>query len=127
MKITRALHLSLLVLLFHTTTISYSQISNLEDWLAIQPDNRTPIEELSFSKSPLSKEQWQLARELLLADKQEKMLDEFGSEWDNRMLTYSTFSMPFYYQIFGALPSDGRSLFISLHGGGGTTNAANNQ
>ena len=35
--------------------------------------------------------------------------------------------MPFYYQTFGDEPSDGRSLFISLHGGGATTAAGNDQ
>ena len=35
-------------------------------------------------------------------------------------------TMPIWWTIFGSKPSDGRSLYISLHGGGGTTAAENN-
>ena len=36
------------------------------------------------------------------------------------------YTMPIWWTIFGNKPSDGRSLYISLHGGGGTTAAQNN-
>lgn len=36
-------------------------------------------------------------------------------------------SMPYSYKIFGQEPRDGRSLYISMHGGGGTTHEVNNQ
>ena len=35
--------------------------------------------------------------------------------------------MPFDYRVFGNKPADGRSLYISMHGGGGTTTEKNDQ
>jgi pimeloyl-ACP methyl ester carboxylesterase len=35
--------------------------------------------------------------------------------------------MPFEYKVFGDKPEDGRSLYISMHGGGGTAADVNNQ
>ena len=35
--------------------------------------------------------------------------------------------MPFWYKVFGEKPESGRSLFISMHGGGGAPAAVNNQ
>ena len=42
-------------------------------------------------------------------------------------IAYDSYQMPFYYQLFGVEPSDGRSLFISLHGGGGDPAGVNDQ
>jgi len=55
------------------------------------------------------------------------MKQKYGSQWEDRVLDMQALLMPFYYQSFGSTPSDGRSLFISLHGGGGTTAVINNK
>ena len=38
--------------------------------------------------------------------------------WENRELVCNDARMKFWYNVFGEKPSDGRSLYISLHGGG---------
>lgn len=38
-----------------------------------------------------------------------------------------TLSMPLWWAVYGTKPDDGYSLYISLHGGGGTTPEANDQ
>jgi predicted esterase len=43
------------------------------------------------------------------------------------MVAKGTLEMKFAYRIFGEKPADGRSLYISLHGGGNTSPAANDQ
>jgi poly(3-hydroxybutyrate) depolymerase len=44
-----------------------------------------------------------------------------------RVLVEGTHKMPFWYDVFGEAPEGGRSLWISLHGGGGTRAAVNDQ
>jgi pimeloyl-ACP methyl ester carboxylesterase len=43
------------------------------------------------------------------------------AEWAVKKVQHKNFTMKFTTQIFGEKPKDGRSLYISLHGGGGTT------
>jgi predicted esterase len=55
------------------------------------------------------------------------LLSKYEQQWKDRRLKYEGYEMPFYYQVFGSRPSDGRSLFISLHGGGGAPAALNDR
>lgn len=100
---------------------------NLEQWLAKAVDKREALESLEFAKEPLTKSRAEQVTELLHADKQERLVKDYGTQWDNGSLSFGGYMMPFYYNIFGDQPSDGRSLFISLHGGGGTTAEMNDQ
>jgi predicted esterase len=85
------------------------------------------LEELSFSTKGISQSESDTAMKLLLADKQAHMLQKFGKHWDDRKIQFGEHQMPFYYQLFGSEPEGGRSLFISLHGGGGTTSGVNDE
>ncbi|GAB3935041.1 alpha/beta hydrolase family protein [Mucilaginibacter myungsuensis] len=46
---------------------------------------------------------------------------------DAKEIKYKNFTLKYTTQIFGEKPAGGRSLWISLHGGGGTTPKANDQ
>lgn len=50
-----------------------------------------------------------------------KLRDALKAEWDSHELTNGDFRMKFWDTIYGpkAVPEGGRSLYISLHGGGG--------
>jgi pimeloyl-ACP methyl ester carboxylesterase len=50
---------------------------------------------------------------------------KYGDEWDARELTNGSHKMKFSYTIFGDMPAGGCSLYISMHGGGNTTEEAN--
>lgn len=50
-----------------------------------------------------------------------------GLYYRQRTLTYNGVTMPLWWVTYGEKPADGYSLFISLHGGGGTTQETNNQ
>ncbi len=100
---------------------------NLDQWLAKEVGKRESLESLEFAKEALTKSQAENVLDLLYADKQARMVKDYESEWDNGSLSFKGYTMPFYYNIFGDKPSDGRSLFISLHGGGGTTAEMNDQ
>lgn len=43
-----------------------------------------------------------------------------GKEWREKRIVHGRRVMPFDYRVHGEAPADGRSLYISLHGGGNT-------
>ncbi|MHA4896037.1 hypothetical protein ACXZ1K_14890 [Pedobacter sp. PWIIR3] len=47
--------------------------------------------------------------------------------WEQKAIKYGEYQMKFEYRIIGDAPKEGRSLYISLHGGGNTSPAANDQ
>jgi len=104
-----------------------SDPKSLEEWLAKSIDTRKPLESLDFSKEALAKNRVEKVTNLLAQDKVEIMKTTYEKDWNQRELNYQGKVMPFFYQIFGDEPPQGRSLFISLHGGGGTTSSLNDQ
>ena len=50
-----------------------------------------------------------------------------GNEMAEGLIKIDSLKMKFYYKIFGKKPQSGHSLYISLHGGGGTTSKVNDQ
>jgi hypothetical protein len=46
---------------------------------------------------------------------------------ESKIVKLDDLEMPFWYKTFGKLPANGRSLYISLHGGGGAPAAVNDQ
>jgi len=50
-----------------------------------------------------------------------------STEMDRRAVQIENLTMPFWYKVYGDRPESGRSLFISLHGGGGAPAAVNDQ
>jgi len=102
-----------------------AQVKELKTWLKIPRAERPDISRQNFSHESLSKKEAELAIQLLLADKQSEIANKYDVQWKNRELVYSGHTMPFYYSIFNDKPKDGRSLFISLHGGGSTSSAVN--
>ncbi len=80
-----------------------------------------------MAQTGLTKKQADEATERLLAERSAKIEAEYGHEWKEGVLTNGDYKMKFYYRVFGDKPADGRSLYISMHGGGGTTPAANDK
>lgn len=101
--------------------------SSLIEWLSTNPEERTPLDSLDFALQALTKSEAEHLSELLLEDKTNRLLNVYGAQWNDRSIKFNGVEMPFYYNIFGPEPSDGRSLYISMHGGGGTTAANNDQ
>ncbi len=50
-----------------------------------------------------------------------------GDDWLSGVLKSGDYEMPFECYVNGDMPEDGYPLYISMHGGGGTTAEANNQ
>ncbi len=110
-----------------TSQATTAAIQNLKNWLAKPAEERGALESTTFAKEELTKTQAEEAIKLLYSDKKALMLEKYGKEWDKRELSYQDYKMRFFYDKFGKKPADGRSLYISLHGGGGAPASVNDQ
>ncbi len=63
----------------------------------------------------------------LMKDHTERLMVERKAEMDSKVIKLGDLKMPFWYKTFGVAPKEGRSLYISLHGGGGAPAAVNDQ
>ena len=99
----------------------------LKQYLRNEPATRKPWDEQTFLTNPLARKDAAAAQALLWADHVQAIGASRAAEMKDRVLTDGKLPMPFAYKIFGDKPKTGRSLFISMHGGGGTTKAVNDQ
>ncbi len=102
-------------------------IKSLDGWLNTSAIPRT-IEAESFSKTPLSKDDAIAARELIVRDGSNQILQKYAKAWNYKVFTNGKELMKFEYRVLnGDNGGKGPSLYISLHGGGGTTADVNDQ
>lgn len=97
---------------------SSAAVSSLESALV----GATSLADLSnrdFAKVPLTKADAARARELLWKAHVAIIKADRAKELKDRIIKEDKLEMPFDFKTFGEKPKDGRSLFISLHGGGG--------
>lgn len=111
-------------LIFAFACSSESTVQQLSGWLS-NPEGE--IFQQDFAQKPLSKEEAEEAADSLLLFYQGELLASKGNEWENRELKFDTFSLPFFYKVWGKEPVGGHSLFISLHGGGSAPSEVNDQ
>lgn len=129
----RVAFLALLALLFpagaaEAQQATASAVPELKAWLKDRELNDVELESVSsqpFAAAPLTREAAQSARQLLWAARREFLLKDRKAEMDAREISLAELKMPFWYKIFGDAPAEGRSLYISMHGGGGTLPAVN--
>jgi poly(3-hydroxybutyrate) depolymerase len=99
----------------------------LEKYLASKPEKRPVLSKEPFAVIPLTGEDAARAEKLLWQDHVRRIRDTRADEMKTRELSHGGLKMPFYYKIFGDKPKNGRSMYISMHGGGGAPRAVNNQ
>ncbi|MEC9327480.1 MAG: alpha/beta hydrolase [Verrucomicrobiota bacterium] len=96
-----------------------SPIQSLEEWLSVDRDSRKPITDSEFSKISLSKDDAVRARDLLWKDHMGMIRETRSEEMKGKSISLGGKTMKFDFIVFGEKPKNGRSLFISMHGGGG--------
>ncbi|BDD12440.1 hypothetical protein FUAX_48720 (plasmid) [Fulvitalea axinellae] len=101
--------------------------SELKAWLGKDTKSRSGLETLAFSKEALSAEGASKVKGILTKEAEREALETLGSQWDAREMKLGDKTMPFFYKVWGEKPADGRSLFISMHGGGGAPAKVNDQ
>ncbi|MDP6930349.1 MAG: transglutaminase domain-containing protein [Planctomycetota bacterium] len=84
-----------------------------------------PFAAYDWARVELSAAQAAAARTALWDDHAARIRTQRKAEMKARSLELDERTMPFWYAIYGDKPAAGRSLWISLHGGGGTTKKIN--
>lgn len=96
-----------------------SPIQSLEEWLSVDRDSRKPITDSEFSKISLCKDDAIRAGDLLWKDHMGMIRETRSEEMKSKSISLGGKTMKFDFIVFGEKPKNGRSLFISMHGGGG--------
>lgn len=106
---------------------SAAALKTLREALAGRPRSLGDLAEKDFARLPLTKADAADARELVWNAHVAVLKSERAGEVKDRLLQDGDLKMPFFYRTFGDKPADGRSLWISLHGGGGAPKRVNDQ
>jgi poly(3-hydroxybutyrate) depolymerase len=106
---------------------SEAAIRQLEQWLATDPSDRATLVDQPFAAMPLTEQAANRAAELMRDDVAALLRQQRQQEMTDRVLQLDELQMPFDYTVYGELPEGGRSLFISMHGGGGAPKRVNDR
>jgi hypothetical protein len=82
---------------------------------------------LPVPEGPLGRQQADQTADRLWQERQKVVERMYGPMWDHGVFTLRDLQMRVYIARFGEKPADGRSLYISMHGGGATTAAGNDE
>ena len=99
----------------------------LTQYLSQPIDLRPAISEQAFAQLPISQLEATEATKILWTDHVNQIRVSRADEMAAKTLTLKSLKMPFTYEIFGDKPAGGRSMFISMHGGGGAPTTVNDQ
>jgi hypothetical protein len=108
-------------------TKSAAAVAALKAALATNPTSYAALGTKDFATAPLTKADAATARALIWQSHVAKIRAERMAEVNDRVLKDGSVTMPFFYKIFGEKPAGGRSLWISLHGGGNTRPQVNDR
>lgn len=81
----------------------------------------------SLARKGLTADQARELRDKAIATWKTDLQKQYTEEWDNLCLHIEDRTMPLFMTTYGQMPEGGRSLYISLHGGGNIPSAYNDQ
>lgn len=82
---------------------------------------------LQANNQKLTRQQAEQAKAQLVEQWKQDMRDQLRSDYRALVMHHDTISMPIWRYIYGNAPLGERSMFISMHGGGGSPHWLNNQ
>ena len=94
---------------------------------SLESDNRADVSKQDFATVALTLTDATTATKILWDDHVARIRRDRAAEMDARVLTLGELKMPFFYKVFGEKPMSGRSLYISMHGGGGAPKRVNDR
>ena len=106
-------------------TTSSHAVQSLQRHLKITKDNRPDINTQKFWSIALTQADAAKARDLLWTDRLEFLRQERSAEMNAKVIRHGNLVMSFEYFVYGNKPKGGRSLFISMHGGGNAPKRVN--
>ncbi|MFT5462514.1 MAG: poly(3-hydroxybutyrate) depolymerase [Planctomycetota bacterium] len=83
--------------------------------------------ERSWDAADLGRQNAGLVAQLLWASHRRAAREDRSHEMESRVLEEGDLKLPFWYSVHGDKPAGGRSLYISMHGGGGAPKSVNDQ
>lgn len=102
-----------------------SELAAIEAWLALPAaERKADAPEL---QAALGKDVAARVAALLAADRAGRVAAERKDEMEKKSLTVGDKTLRWLEKTFGEAPADGRSLWISMHGGGGAPPQVNDQ
>ncbi|HBL33685.1 MAG TPA: alpha/beta hydrolase [Porphyromonadaceae bacterium] len=96
----------------------HAQLRQLEKWRDTPMEKRKELTTQKFAEKALSKEDSRKAIKILYPLWLQDIREEYAAQWRRKAVHNDSLLMRFKYKVFGNSPADGRSLWISLHGGG---------
>ena len=102
-------------------------VLEVQNWLDKPTVKRGDLADQSFADTKLTSEQAKQISKKLWDDHVSQTKKSHKKEWDAKVIQLDDLKMKFEFKVFGEKPKNGRSLFISMHGGGGTRSEVNDQ
>jgi len=99
-------------------------VSSLKNWYE-NPQGK--LHEQPFAQKALTSDEAKEAFDIIFGEKTKEVSNELSGQWNEKCMILGKYKMKFDYRIYGDCPEDGRSLYISMHGGGGTRPEVNDQ
>ena len=95
-----------------------STLKALTDHLALPESKRPPLIQQPFATVTLTKADAMQAQQLLWGNHLGKIRATRAAEMKGKVIGIDKLRMRFEFFVYGQKPKNGRSLFISMHGGG---------
>lgn len=111
----------------HTPSQDPDPIAALREFLRRPVNQRGDLASQPFARVPITKQQAAAAQQLLWNDHRQTILRTRSDEMKSRVLKFGQHRMPFWYRVYGKPGKNGRSLYISMHGGGGAPKQINDR
>ena len=103
------------------------EIISLKTWLAEASGKGSNLPAQPFAQKALSEEEADTAVQMIHQFLNKKLKEKYAGHWQDSTLKIGNRELQFRYKKFGKKPAKGWSLYISMHGGGGTTQEMNDQ
>lgn len=114
-------------LLTLSSTALAGPAEDLATFLKTTRSDDTSIPVASWTRRPLTKSEADQATQALLTHFTAARRASLDPEWQAKAIKAADQTLKFEYRTFGDKPANGRSLWISMHGGGSTTAKINDQ
>jgi len=102
-------------------------VDSFRQWLTAAEDLDPKTLPEAIGKAPLTRTEAEAASKAIWEAHVKRVREEREEEAKSGVLTLDGKRMPFTYKTFGESPKGARSLWISMHGGGGTAPAVNDR
>lgn len=124
MKLTNWIYIIIIILLCSCGKQYGLSLKALEEW---SKNPIQPLENKMIPEKALTQHEATQITELFIAGWKARIAADKHRNWAQKRIIHDSLEMPFEYRVFGLKPTDGRSLYISMHGGGNAPAKLNDQ